>query len=263
MDSCPFNDEEIFHLCQAANVDHLQSREGNGRKVIKISSNLAVKFGLGVTLQEAHSQRYAFQKLNKEIVLVPRVHRFFTRHDSEFGSIGYLIMENIEGANLEQVDWEQLGLVPRVAAALNEVNSIRHTVPGPISGGEAHGCLWSEYGSGTAFSDIRHLESYLNERLAYFEKSIHLREEDLCLCHLDVTPRNFMIDLQGRLCLLDWASAGFFPRYFEIWSLEFAQHVIGKSFGQALSKHLKVTPREALQFPKLTLVYRYNSHYAV
>ena len=263
MGPCPFSDDEIFQFCQEANVHHLRSEDGCGRKVIQISPDLVVKFGLGVTFQEAHTQQFAFQKLNQAIVRVPQVHRFFTRHDTAFGSIGYLVMDNVEGVSLEHVDWEQLGWIPNVAAALNEMQSIRRTIPGPISGGEAHGCLWSEYGSGMAFDDIRDLESYLNERLSYFEQSIDLREEDLCLCHLDVTPRNFMIDSQGRLCLLDWATAGLFPRYFELWSLEFAQHVLGNNFGQALSEHLEMTPTEASQLPKLTLVYRYNSHYAV
>jgi thiamine kinase-like enzyme len=79
---------------------------------------------------------------------------------------------------------------------------------------------------------------------------------------MDVTPRNFMIDLQERLCLLDWATAGFFPRYFELWSIEFTQHVLRKSFGDDIWEHLEVTPAEALEIPKLTLVYRYKTRFA-
>ncbi len=35
------------------------------------------------------------------------------------------------------------------------------------------------------------------------------------MCHLDISPRNLLLDELGRLCLLDWAYAGGYPRYFD------------------------------------------------
>ena len=35
------------------------------------------------------------------------------------------------------------------------------------------------------------------------------------LCHLDIAPRNILWLEDGSLCLIDWASAGYYPRLFE------------------------------------------------
>ena len=265
MTSLTLSDDEIVHLCQKVNSHHLKilSRPSSGRKVFNITADVVVKFGLGVTLQEASAQQLAYRKVNNEVLRIPQIYRFFSRQDSESYSVGYLVMENIEGMNLEQSKWEESDLLSRVVEAMNALHSIPGDYPGPISGGEAQGSLWSEYGSGKSFREIRDLESYLNERLTYFETAIQMKEGGLCLCHMDAAPRNFMIDLEGRLCLLDWATAGFYPRYFELWSIEFAQHVMGESFGPSLLQHLNATPEETLEIQRLTLVYRYNSHHTM
>ena len=157
--------------------------------------------------------------------------------------------------------WEQPGMSIRVVAAVNAINSISSKDPGPVSGGVAHHSLWSENGSGMTFRHVHHLEVYLNQRLSFFQRETHIREEDLRLCHMDVAPRNFMIDPQGRLYLLDWATAGFFPRYFELWAIEFTQTVLGKSFGPEMIQNLGATPEEMAELETLTLVYRYNSRF--
>lgn len=260
-----FDNDEIVQLCQPDKVlpSNILSNESSGRRVIRLTDGVVVKFGLGVTLQEASIQQLAFQTVDSDVLRIPQVHHFFSRSESKFGPIGYLVMENIDGVTLERVRWEEKGILSRVVTALNALHSISSKHPGPISGGEAYGSLWSESGSGTTFDNIKDLEFYMNERLVYFQTSIRVREEDLCLCHLDVAPRNFMIDLQGRLCLLDWATAGFFPRYFELWSINFTQHVMGRHFGPELIQMLEPTTAEESEVEKLSLIYRFNSNYAM
>lgn len=36
------------------------------------------------------------------------------------------------------------------------------------------------------------------------------------MCHLDIAPRNLLYLADGSVCLLDWATAGFYPRFFEV-----------------------------------------------
>ena len=261
MNPYTLSDDEVVRLCRPHNVQQSQilSAELSGRKVVKLTDRIVVKFGLGVTPQEAKAQQLAFQKVDGAVLRIPQVYCFFARRDAGYRSIGYLVMEYINGTSLEHVDWEATGMLPRVVASLNAVHSISGKYAGPVSGGDAHGNLWSEYGSGTKFSNVTDLESYLNERLAYFKIAIHVPKEDLCLCHMDVAPRNFMIDLQGDLCLLDWATAGFYPRYFELWSIDFTQHVMGSSFGLELLQSLGATTAEMLEVQKLSLVYRFNA----
>lgn len=264
MSSYTLRDDEIIKYCQRHDVQSSQllSERSSSRKVIKLATDVVVKFGLGVTIQEASAQQLAFQEVNCEILRIPRVYHFFSRPDPASGLIGYLIMEHIEGVTLERQNWNEPEVLTRVVEGLNAIHSIRSKHPGPISGGEAHGSLWSEYGSGTAFRHVQDLESYLNDRLAYFQIATHMQDQDMCLCHMDVTPRNFMIDLHGRLCLLDWALAGVFPRHFELWGLDFAQHVIGNHFGSNILQRLNPSAAELEEIQKLWLVYRYNSHFA-
>lgn len=257
-------DEGIIQQCQQRSADPscIVGDATLGRNVILLTENVVVKFGLGVTLQEASAQRLAFQRVRTDILRDPRVHWFFTRPDWRHQSTGYLVMERIIGCDLAHIGHDKAGLLPRIVAGLDAIHSLPGKAPGPVSGGEAHGSVWSESGAGMPFSGITGLRTYLNERLAMFGTSIRLHEEELCLCHMDVAPRNVMIDLKGRLCLLDWATAGFYPRYFELWSIEFSQHVMASDFGQELLHSLNASAEEILQVEKLNLVYRYTTHFA-
>jgi hypothetical protein len=40
-------------------------------------------------------------------------------------------------------------------------------------------------------------------------------DQDFVLTHHDLAPRNLMVDLNGKLWLLDWEYSGFYPIYFE------------------------------------------------
>lgn len=42
----------------------------------------------------------------------------------------------------------------------------------------------------------------------------------LVLCHMDLTPRNIMELSDGSICILDWASARFYPHVFEVAMLQ-------------------------------------------
>jgi Phosphotransferase enzyme family len=99
----------------------------------------------------------------------------------------------------------------------------------------------------------------MNKRLSFFDETVSITDESMCLCHLDLAPRNFMIDSAGRLCLLDLATAGFYLRYFELWSIDFAQYVLGGHFGPELLQQLEATQAEMLEVAKLHSIYRYNS----
>lgn len=261
IENCSLSDDEIVRLCQLHLAQQSQplSNASSGRKVIKVADGVVVKFGLGVTYQEASAQKLVFERVDQNIVRIPRVYRFFSRKDMGYWSTGYLIMEHIEGENLEQIAWDKDSMLPRIAAAVREIHSISSRIPGPVSGGEAHGSLWSEYGSGIGFRDIEDLQAWMNKRLSFTEETVSITDESMCLCHLDLAPRNFMIDPAGRLCLLDWATAGFYPRYFELWSVDFSQHVLGGNFGPELLQQLKPTQAEMLEVAKLYSIYRYNA----
>ncbi|RDL33130.1 uncharacterized protein BP5553_08569 [Venustampulla echinocandica] len=70
-----------------------------GNNVIKLSDKAVVKFGIGVTEEEAKSQRRAYELIDHSVVRVPSVYRFFTKEE-----LGYIVMEYMEGRVLEPVE---------------------------------------------------------------------------------------------------------------------------------------------------------------
>ena len=79
---------------------------------------------------------------------------------------------------------------------------------------------------------------------------ISLQEEKFVFCHLDTALKNMLYLPDGPICLLDWASAGYYPRYFE------------------LAAHLKkgkpdLLIEELLQSPRVPFTAREEKHFGV
>ena len=111
MNPYSLSDDEIVQLYQSHEIQQSQilSVELSGRKVVRLTEGIVVEFGLGVTPQEATAQQLAFQKVNRDVLRIPQVYRFFSRPDAGFWPIGYLVMESINGTSLEDVNWEATG----------------------------------------------------------------------------------------------------------------------------------------------------------
>ena len=60
------------------------------------------------------------------------------------------------------------------------------------------------------------IEEYFNSRLAKCSPQLDLRQFGIVLCRLDVAPRNILWQVDGIIYLLDWESAGFYPRVLEV-----------------------------------------------
>lgn len=65
-------EEQLISLCEQAKAERIGDNVG-GNLVIKVSGEIAVKCGYGVTSAEAVS----YHHLDSSIVRVPRVYRFF------------------------------------------------------------------------------------------------------------------------------------------------------------------------------------------
>lgn len=48
--------------------------------------------------------------------------------------------------------------------------------------------------------------------------SVSFQDCELVLSHLDIAPRNIIWQDDGTIRLIDWQSAGFYPRLFEFWA---------------------------------------------
>lgn len=83
--------------------------------------------------------------------------------------------------------------------------------------------LWEENGKPT-FQTVQKMERWLNARLPNVESKLAPQQRPLVLCHLDLAPQNNIRLDNGSLCLLDWASAGFYPRFFEVCKLKIIEY---------------------------------------
>lgn len=200
-------------------------KEGN--RVIKLSEGMVVKYGSGVTAEEAATQEFAYRHVDSSIVRVPRVYRFFKDESRQPFAWGYLFMEYFDGWVLDDLDLGiHTDIIPRLANIVAHFGSISSQIPGPVGGGKARGPIWAFEGARMVFHSIHDLNEWLNKRLAYHgeitshSQSIDITSMKLVLCHMDLSRRNMIMLPDRSLCLLDFGSAGLYPRYFEVASLQ-------------------------------------------
>ena len=263
IDYTTISEDTIIGICKycAKLRGHILS-ETFGRSVVRIPGNCIAKYGLGIAATEARAQSLASSVLETSIVRVPRVHRFFESSHETLGHIGYLIMDLVAGRPLEPRDLRP-DTTSQIANAITLVNSIAGEEPGPVGGGCARGLLWSEYGSSESFITKADLQRWLNRRLETFNKHINISEHDLVLCHLDLAPRNILQGEHGTFYIIDWEAAGFYPSFFERWSLQFLRHLGDADFFDQLDEFLPPLDDEDRScITKLNSVYQACTRFA-
>jgi Phosphotransferase enzyme family len=211
-------DDELIAYCANPPVGRILGGAPYGNKVIRLSDDQVIKFGIGVTREEAENQKRAFDIVDHNIIRVPRVYRFF-----EDGSgLGYLIMEYMAGKVIDPL--EDSSCIEKIARVLTHFASLHGDIPGTLSGGPSCGLIFPETEELT-FASVKAMEAWFNSRLFAQDPKLSLQGCKLVLCHLDIAPRNILWLEDGSICFLDWASAGYYPRIFEFcaqWIIEHA-----------------------------------------
>ena len=239
-------DADVVAFCQAALAHSTADKENDSQpvgcllsdprydhKVVKLSGVAVVKFGRGLSADEAANQAFAHSHSGTKL-RVPEVYRFFQTRDN-FGSVGYLVMEYIAGTSLAKRPWSQQSaearrsIASRVADAIAELSAAPvppRAAPGPLAGGKPRGYVWSDEGADTAFASVTQLEGWIDRRLTFgsrhqkrFPKT-DFTALPLVMCHMDLVRRNMILLENGAVCLIDWAYAGFFPQPFEIFTVK-------------------------------------------
>lgn len=203
-----FSDNEIIQRCNEASPDLLLSDPSYGYKVLKLTDKLAVKFGFLLSEDEARNQAKAHEMLDPSIVRVPKVYRYFMDSNDH----GYIIMDLMKGVIKDSIT--ESSEKSCISQILEHFGSIKSQKPGPLTGGPSRGFLFGESDYPT-FESIQDMEAWFNVRLLDPKAKISFAGLDLVFCHLDLFPRNILwLDNQPP-CVLDWTSAGFYPRIFE------------------------------------------------
>lgn len=202
------SDAAIIQLCEQATPDLLLGDPLSDNKILKLNEQLVVKFGLLLSEDEARNQAKAYEILDPSIVRVPRVYRHFT--DSE--RRGYIVMDYMKGEIKEAIT--ETSQIRDMSRILQHFASIKSQKPGSLTGGPSCCLLFGESDHPT-FESVEDMEAWFNVRLLDPTANISLAGLDLVLCHLDLFPRNILWLDPEPPCVLDWASAGFYPRIFE------------------------------------------------
>ncbi|KAF2254320.1 hypothetical protein BU26DRAFT_600057 [Trematosphaeria pertusa] len=202
----------LIQMCERA---PLIAGSSFGNRTVRLSDTLVAKYGMGVWIEEARNQEYAHAHVDRSILHVPRVLRYF--EDSSQGSrVGYLIMEYVHGTPLNSMEIN-VPTMTTVAKAINHLSTIpvpESQGPGPIGQGVARGYLWPP--EGVIFTAFEDMEAWLNSRLAVVcEERLNL-SCPLAMRRMDLVRRNIILKADMSVCFLDWAFAGFYPELFEI-----------------------------------------------
>lgn len=203
------SEDVVAQICSdsvESKASTMLSHTEGGVSVTAISNEHVVKFGYSVTMDEFRNQASAFELLKEvENIRVPQPFSFFQK-----GNIGYLVMEYIHGK--EKQRFEQT-LTDKVMELLHIFTGFTSDKPGSLCGSPCRGLLWSEYHDFVP-TGIEDIEQHFRERLDEGSK-LALRDFPLVLVHGDLSARNIII-CDDKVCILDWASAGYFPRLFEL-----------------------------------------------
>lgn len=234
--------EQFIDACRSGHYPVIGGCEF-GRLVVQISQNAVVKYGSGVTAAEADTQAYVYEHIDPSIFRVPEVYQFF-EEESDWGLIGYLVMEFVDGTTLDALDGQvQAELSTRLASCFQhlwQISATEKVRPGPIGGGEPRGSIWSDDGACTVFQTLLDMERWLNvslendehlarigrwdfpdypDRLKSLNDRFSLEGCPLVMCHGDFVGRNAVLQDNGVLYIIDWGCAGFYPFFFDLYLL--------------------------------------------
>jgi aminoglycoside phosphotransferase (APT) family kinase protein len=221
-------DDEIIALCESSDATLLSS-PGYSTKVVQILPSIAVKHGFRISRQEFINQQIAYERLDQTIIRVPAALRYIGR-----GDYGYIVMDFVPGTPLLVTDAERYS--EQLGSILCYLHTIQGgTIPGPFNGGPVQGAMWPDTEE-THFESLTELEEWLSRRLLEDGKRILLQDYALVMCHNDFVPRN-IIKHEDTFTLIDWSSAGYFPRFFEYLCPQFS--FLDAPFYTALKPHVE------------------------
>ena len=223
-----FSDEEILGL--------KKTRLDPDAGVFKLTPNTVAKSSQDLDEDAADaSEANTLDLLFSETTIpVPRVRRVVKRRWSF-----WIVMDYIPGPTLAHV-WPTLSMWRKIHVAFTlrrYVRQLRHlkasatTPPGPLSTQKARRCESPIFGPVCSdrgpFATYSELSNFFNERLHMamdykkLPRDDPLRDdlfdnsEPLVLTHQDLNPRNVIVGEDGRLWIIDWAWAGYYPEWFE------------------------------------------------
>ncbi|KAI9785386.1 MAG: hypothetical protein M1839_000405 [Geoglossum umbratile] len=192
---------------------------------------------------EAETMRFATANTT---IRIPKVHLSFNVPElSYFGTIGYIVMDYIEGVCLESC-WGNLDLrkrqdvVKQVSEIIQQLQSVQLDRLG-------QGRWFTDYSAGP-FASRQEIENWFNHKLTICKETENARRDipsfnfpTFVLTHQDISPRNLILDPSGQIWLIDWAFSGAYPPRFEAATL--TDQAQFPDFSQQVLERIHMNPR--------------------
>lgn len=250
--------EEIRHA-----TDIIQ--EGYDRRIVHVQEHFIVKYGPNVHPTEG--QNMAFVR-ERTAIRVPEVYSIFTELDEGGQTVCYIVMEFIKGDSLASC-WASLKTAEKDAvcnslgASFSQLRELRapgsysslgHTpLLDPIFATEAPDSnINGPFASIHLLTEalVRKLEldcSDLKHEQAAFYRHILpkvLLDDEPTFTHADFQTKNVILQPSGDVVLIDWESAGWYPKYWEYAVAVFACGFWGDDWHSWLPKILQEFPNQ-------------------
>ncbi|KAH8826248.1 hypothetical protein DL96DRAFT_1607559 [Flagelloscypha sp. PMI_526] len=202
-------------------------------------NNIWVKFGWGIHMSEAKTQRFVTEYLQDNdisVVRAPRVYLAFM-----WGVLGYIVMEYIDGDICKNSD---ITLVAPAVQALIDIPSPSLT-PGPIGGGRIEHPFFIDRMSSIWYESVEELQGHVNGILSKTGRNgridfiTEVANYGLRLCVSDLKTVNFMKDRDNKIVAVDFGGYSFLPPSFFAFTLQFG---IPGSFAHRMATMLECPP---------------------
>lgn len=182
---------KIISQCRAGNGTWIH-KNPHGPQVILLSE-IVVKFGLGVTKQEAETQAYYHRSAYRSCLIIPEVLDFFTDLTDTSTEHGFLVMEYIHGTTVADLQpHDKLKVATQISNAMKHLETVKPPCPsrpGPIiEGGIPCGYLWSYSGPYRTFETIDDLNTWLNRELSLSQPGMFINFDlhEFVSRHMDI-----------------------------------------------------------------------------
>lgn len=170
-----------------------------------------------------------------------------------------MVMELIEGKMVDPLD---AFAIERVAKVLDYFTTLRGSVPRALSRGPCRELPFPDT-SDLVFETLDEMKKWWNSRILPHEPKLTFQGFELVFCHLDMAPRNILWLEDGSICIVDWNSAGYYPKLFEFCSQWIIEGRHG-NFNSLLLNAMSALPvQQMVQKTSMHIAWRNIQRYAL